>query len=300
MKLCTQINASGETISVIVVNDTGLGTDTMCNIPGLSNWNISTYIARHMNPTGELHYLVLLSHCHYDHILGLERLLGDRHVTVLSSSYDTSFVTPYKALQEHSLCASMNMRAPVYATEWAGDYEQIVYSHPQGTKMKLPIITIHTPGHTPDSLSWYDTEERTLYVGDSFYYQESSDTRNAPWGPEPPAAILFPSEGDLAAWWLSLSKLIAFVDEKNCGGEKRVVLSASHTTTCMDAATLLENVKEFMGRVLRDEIPCKEGAEKRGERFGYWGEDGREFKLGAPLRIVGEGRARIPRSKYNS
>jgi hypothetical protein len=271
----------------------------MCNTRSVLNWNIGTYITRQMNPTVNIHYLVLFSHCHYDHILGLRHLLGDSHVTVLSSSYDKSFVTPYKALQEHSLCASMNMQAPTYTTEWAGDYEQIVYSHPQGTKMQLPIITLHTPGHTPDSLSWYDIEERTLYVGDSFYHQESSDTRDAPWGPESPAAILFPKEGDLAAWWRSLAKLIAFVDEKNSGGKERVVLSASHVTTCMDAATILENVKGFMGRVLRDEIPLEEGPEKRGERFGYWGEDGREFKLGAPVRVVAEGRARIPSSEYD-
>jgi glyoxylase-like metal-dependent hydrolase (beta-lactamase superfamily II) len=293
VKLVTQINAQGETFSVIVLNDAGVGSNTTSNLPGVPDWNINTYITRHVNPT-RIPYLVLLSHCHYDHTLGLKYLLDDgNHVSILSSSHNKSFVTPYAALQENSLCNSMHLDAPVYKPDWAGDSEELVYSHPSGYQMHLPIITLHTPGHTPDSLSWYDTEERTLYVGDSFYAQTSADTSSAPWGSESPAPILFPREGDLVAWWSSLGKLISFVNKKNRNEAERVKLSASHVTVSMDAATFLEYVEAFMLKVLRDEIPVEEVPAKRGERFGYWTEDGGVFRLGAPLRIVEDGRARI-------
>lgn len=129
-----------------------------------------------------------------------------------------------------------------------------------------------------------------LYVGDSFYDQESPDSRSAPWGREKPAPILFPNEGNLHDWWRSLNMLIAFVEEKNAeeGGE-RVKLSAGHVTVGADALICLLDVKEFMEKVVSDEVQFEEQPEKRGERFGFWSEDGGRFSLGAPLRVIGGG-----------
>jgi glyoxylase-like metal-dependent hydrolase (beta-lactamase superfamily II) len=251
-----------------------------------------------VNPSGSIPYLVVLTHCHYDHILGLTHLLDNgSHVSVLSSAHDKAFVTPYEVLAENSLCNDMHLSTPKYETKWAGDCENIVYAHPEGTEMRLPIVTIHTPGHTPDSLSWYDVEERVLYVGDSFYAQSSDDTNDAPWGPESPAAILFPREGDLTTWWRSLTKLTGFVDERNGDGGKRVALCASHVTVNVDAAVFLAAVKGFMGEILRGEAEFEEAPEKRGEKFGYWTIPHSAFKLGAPVRIVDEGREGIPREE---
>jgi hypothetical protein len=153
--------------------------------------------------------------------------------------------------------------------------------------MHLPITTLHTPGHTPDSLTWYDEDERVLYIGDSFYEQESPDSRNAPWGREKPAPILFPNEGDLMDWWRRVNMLVAFVEEKNGEeGEKKVMLSAGHVTVGVDALACLLDVKEFMRRVLANEVPFEEQPQKRGERFGFWSEEGGRFSLGAPLSVV--------------
>ena len=152
--------------------------------------------------------------------------------------------------------------------------------------MHLPVTTLHTPGHTPDSLSWFDDEERALYVGDSLY--------------EASAPILFPSEGNLADWWRSVDLLIAFVVEKNeVQSEKRVTLSAGHVTVGVDALGCLIEAKEFMKRVLRDEVSFEEQPLKRGEPFGQWQEDGR-FSLGAPLRVIHEGRLSIPEEEWSS
>ena len=94
--------------------------------------------------------------------------------------------------------------------------------------------------------------------------------------------------------------LIAFVVEKNeVQSEKRVTLSAGHVTVGVDALGCLTEAKEFMKRVLRDEVSFEEQPLKRGEPFGQWQEDGR-FSLGAPLRVIHEGRLSIPEEEWSS
>jgi glyoxylase-like metal-dependent hydrolase (beta-lactamase superfamily II) len=301
---------------LIVVNDTGVGTNVPRQAPD-NDENISNFIAHHLNPDGEVPYLVILSHCHYDHILGLELLLNskpresapsrrEQNVTILSSFRAQAFATPYEVLMEHSLCTSEKLRAPAYQTSiWAQDSERVTYKHPSGTDIDLPILTLHTPGHTPDSLSWYDIEFRTLFVGDSFYAQESSDTRDAPWGPESPASILFPNEGSVIDWWRSLEKLVAFVDEKNQEEGAKVKLAAGHVTADADAEVFLRDVKQFMAKVLQKEAEFEEQPLKRGERFGLWTlkiaeGTSHSFSLGAPLKLIHEGRSQIPGAEWGT
>lgn len=287
MKKHTEVLADGRTASLLIVNDTGCGTTASSKLSPTGQWNIRTFIDHHLSPSSPTPYLVILSHCHYDHILGLHpilRLAHKRNATgtlITSSDYDPSFVSPSN-LRKHSLCADMGLRLPPYHTSvWAQHAQALDVVHPKlGAQMHLPVITLHTPGHTPDSLSWYDTDERALYVGDAFY--------------ETPAPILFPNEGDLKAWWASVEMLVAFVQGQNTEGKSRVTLSAGHVTTGVDALDCLLGVKDFMTRVLRDEVQFEEEPMKRGERFGSWREEGGRFSLGAPLRLIEEGRKAIP------
>lgn len=260
-------------------------------------------------------YLVVLSHCHFDHIMDLKPLLGlsedatqssSVNVTIVSSSSAQPFTTPYERLMEHSLCNIFDVAAPSYQPSiWAADNEHITYEHPIGGIMRLPAITIHTPGHTPDSLSWYDAEERVLYVGDTCYEDESDDSRAALWGVERPAPIVFPSEGDLLAWWRSVEKLTAFVEERNKEDGERVTLAAGHVTALVDAQTCLVAVKQFMSKVLRDKTEYKEWFPIRGESFGLWKDSAKRsgdavggFRLAAPLRLVSNARQEIPKVEW--
>ena len=321
MRIVKSVDVNQQPTKVIVITDTGVGTTTTTTEEKTGYSNLRAVLDHQFNPDGEASYLVVLSHCHYDHILGLDSLLDSnreedssttsgkerwgRSVTVVSSSYDRQFVTPYSQLMENSLCNAENLIAPHYETSiWAGDNERIMYEHPSGTVMHLPILTIHTPGHTPDSLSWYDTEERVLYVGDSMYGRVSDDTQNAPWGPEPPAPILFPNEGDLVAWWRSLTKLQNFVEMKNLESDTKVILVAGHVTAMVDAYSFLISVKSFFAKLLRNELLFREQPLKRHERLGIWREntnkDGTygEFFLGAPLRLVKTARENIPNVEW--
>ncbi|KAI8943252.1 hypothetical protein NX059_001274 [Plenodomus lindquistii] len=300
VKKCTQIDANGKTASVLVINDTGVGTDVSCRISERLVWNIKTFIDANLNPDDDIPYWVILSHCHYDHVLGLKYFLSSEtgsnaQVQIVSSAHDRSFTTPYKNLQEHSICKDIGLLAPDYrTTTWAENEAPLIYNHPSGGAMKLPIITLCTPGHTPDSLSWFDTEERTIYVGDSFYGQQSRDTCSAPWGIEALMPILFTKESDLYDWWKSLGRLIGFIKQKDRGVEQPVKLAASHVTADANAAEFLLHVQGFMTKVLRDELTFEDRPVQRGDAFGVWSDPHDDtFSLGAPLRVVDEGRHRI-------
>ncbi|KAF3036485.1 hypothetical protein E8E12_007313 [Didymella heteroderae] len=287
VKKHTQILADGRSASLLIVNDTGCGTSVSSKLSRTGQWNIRTFIDHHLNPSSTIPYLVILSHCHYDHILGLNPILRPAHMThstrtlIVSSAHDPSFISPSN-LRKHSLCGELGLRLPPYQTGvWAQHAQSLDVVHPKlGAQMQLPITALHTPGHTPDSLSWYDRHERALYVGDAFY--------------EAPAPTLFPNEGDLKQWWESVDMLVAFVREQNAEGASRVTLSAGHVTAGVDALDCLLGIREFMTRVLRNEVPFEEEPMKRGERFGSWKEDGGRFSLGAPLRLIEEGRSAIP------
>ena len=139
--------------------------------------------------------------------------------TVLSSSHKKSFIVPRSNLAEHSLCDAIGVKVPKYDVGiWAHDFQQVVYTYPnplhgsENLEIDTGITIIHTPGHTPDSLTWYDRNERYIVVGDSLYERESPDTKDAS---ESPMPTIFDVEGDLLDWWDSLKKVIGFVRDRN-------------------------------------------------------------------------------------
>lgn len=312
-----------------MLNDTGVGT-TRKNAhlsSGPPVWTLSSFLEHTINPGNKIPYLVILSHCHYDHILGLKHLVPSRNppeqgsivspgldATVLASSHDRAFLTPWKVLNYHSLCEANKIPAPHYDVGiWAEDYGNVTYTHPSGVDMDLDVVMIHTPGHTPDSLTWYDVAHRHLYVGDSLYQQESDETRNVPpsWVKESPGPIMFTLEGVLFDWWQSINKVIAFVERENARpGVPRVKMGAGHITAETDAWGCLVRARQYMARILRDEVPCWDRGEARGEPMGHWTDDDPkhipkglpvgEFSVCAPIRVIEKGRTTIPKEQWAS
>ncbi|KAJ9616772.1 hypothetical protein H2200_000491 [Cladophialophora chaetospira] len=220
---------SEETPKVIVLSDTGCGTEVANTSSswlaspyhGVSRhepeiWNISSFLEYTINPGGRSPYLVMTTHCHYDHIMGIGKLPSSS-TTVLSSSHSKSFITPYSNLQKHSLSGTLGLQAPKYDVGmWAEDMARVVYATASsGLSIPTPYTILHTPGHTPDSLSWYNSQLRLLCVGDSLYVKETSSTRGAKWGREPPMPTMFDMESDLKDWFRSLDKVLKFVRERN-------------------------------------------------------------------------------------
>ncbi|KAF7330506.1 Molybdopterin synthase sulfur carrier subunit [Mycena venus] len=188
----------------ILIIDTGCGGATVD--PDIEITSLRKFIeevqldcngGRPLNEGKHMEYVVIATHCHYDHILGMEQFNDSR---ILASSHSPSFVSPSN-LPTHSLCESMGIPTP--------SYTPILVPHEYAI---LGMYIFHTPGHTPDELAVYDAAEKMLYVGDSLYEEE---------------AIIFPNEGSIVEWMSSIEYLIVFVEAKeNRTGE---VLSATKT-----------------------------------------------------------------------
>lgn len=198
--------------STIILSDSGTGLDSK------NGQNIATFLEATINPGHIAPYVVITTHCHYDHICGIQKLL-DAHtnVKVLSSSHDVSYITPWRKLQRHSLCEANGLLAPRYDGNWVDDCQKVTFWK-QGRLQTSSITVIHTPGHTPDSLSWYDHESHALCVGDMFYEKESDETRSGShglWPREPPQPVIFTDDSNIIEWNASMHRLLDFVQAEN-------------------------------------------------------------------------------------
>lgn len=234
------------------------------------------------DPTGKAtkQYLIICTHCHYDHILGIEQFHNES-AEIIASSAGRPFIET--DLPEHSLCRSLGIRTPQYrVTQWVGDYETL--SH-DGKDLGIQII--HTPGHTPDELAWYDKQERHLYVGDTFYERAAKDKSYE-------QAILFPNEGNIVDYMRSLDKLLSFIDAKNADDEAQkgpIKIGCGHVTASIEAKGILLAVKKLFVNILNEKVPVVKREEKRGEHFLTWREEGEpRFSVAAPEKIMVDAR----------
>lgn len=272
--------------SLVVLSDTGCGSSA--DAPEHSQSTLRNFIeaspivangGRSLNPRQEngkpsKKYLIICTHCHYDHILGVSQFI-DSDPIILASLHGKSFVT--NNLPEHSLCLFLGVPTPKYTVSyWAKDYERLSFNT---TSLGLQIIA--TPGHTPDELAWYDEQERHLYVGDSFYQRTPEDKSYE-------QAIIFPKEGSVIEYMDSLRKLSSFVDKKNMELDKpSVKIGCGHTTSSVEGKGILLAVQRFFEDVIAGIVPIKHISDKRGEEVCLWQDDGEpRFSLSAPKRLV--------------
>lgn len=298
-------------------------TDTGCNAPREDNLKISSlrrYLEefpveddKPLNEGGQKDYVILCSHSHYDHILGIPEFLKNDlkvneqrgQVSFIASGYDRSFIE--KDLDKHSLCRYIKVPTPQYTvSHWAEHLSYLTYpfSPPVNTTpFALRVQTIQIPGHTPDSLAWYDIDEAHLYVGDTFYTRQRSfnvpGLPSLPGGPSN-AAIIFPREGNLFDFMKSLDCLLDFVqfqnqslervwrEEGGVGKPRRVKVGCGHVTMADDAEAMIEEVTSFFDDIIKGKVPVKQSSEKRGVVFDFWehvNEAGR-FDVLAPRKLV--------------
>src|ERR1700753_1930909 len=92
---------------------------------------------------------------------GMEQFIGS---TIVASNYSKLFVTC--DLPTHSLCRFLGIPTPSYKiTHWVSDCDFLYYS----TTSTLRLKALHTPGPAPDSLAFWDDDDKTLFVGDTLY-----------------------------------------------------------------------------------------------------------------------------------
>lgn len=203
-----------------------------------------------LNPSGQLPYLILLSHCHYDHIGGLITL-GDipKTTTVAVGSALQSEIIALGNLNQYSLHDELNLPSPYYPAplRLLDDGENIHWKSPitgRTTDLKLQVMT--TPGHSLDSIVVLDHSERVIFLGDSAYED----------------GWLFYAHGsDLFQQTESLYKVecaLARAEHPALEVERPWIAACGHFTVGVDAVNLLRGVQKFILGVLKEEITPSE------------------------------------------
>lgn len=165
---------------------------------------------------------------------------------------------------------------------------------PSATSHDLGITFLQTPGHTPDSLAWYDEAEMCLYTGDSFYERGLGFVM----------PIIFPKEGDLVTFFRSLAKMLDFVrarnDEEETGERdqeaegsdlvlvpRRVKVCAAHQSCGRDAEEMILEVLALFRKIVKGEVPILYTEKVRGEDASLWLEDYKaKYSVFMPNRLV--------------
>ena len=223
-------------------------------------------------------YLIICTHCHYDHVLGIPDF-DDTSSVIIASKHGKRFIE--EDFAEHSLCNYVGVHAPKYkVNHWATDMEELTFKN-----KSIHLQILHTPGHTPDELAWYDDAARHLFVGDSFYNRHAEDMTYE-------QAILFPPHGDLIAYAQSLEKMQSFVKGKNSEqGRATVKVGCGHTTSSVDGESTLLLVHKYFWSVLEGTVPVRKTTEQGGFVCDLFKEDGDpRFSLQVPRVLVDRAR----------
>ncbi|EJD06343.1 Metallo-hydrolase/oxidoreductase [Fomitiporia mediterranea MF3/22] len=264
---------------VIVLIDSGCGgatNDPTIDVTSLrefiETWPIANNDDKPLNENGRFEYIVVCTHCHYDHILALEQFSTDSQI--LASSYCPSFLAP-ENLPQNSQCRRLKISVPKYTPTLMAHQSCVTF---EGKNTGLQIL--HTPGHTPDELALWDAKECMLYVGDTVYE----------WEP-----VLFPPEGDIVQWFETMDSLIDFVQNANqCTPREPVKINCGHDTSMADALDVLEEGRSFLADVVAGKEPVKKRTKVDGIKLvSYARADGR-FSLRCPEKLVIDARERMP------
>lgn len=104
---------------------------------------------------------ILLTHGHFDH-MGAAELLREKLVAPI---YIYPFDAPY--LTDTHLNLSGNTRNPITVPHYEELYDGELIRLKENSSFYLRVI--HTPGHTPGSVTYYSAEDHAAFVGDTLY-----------------------------------------------------------------------------------------------------------------------------------
>lgn len=272
-------------IGLAVVIDTGCGAHN--GKEGIPAAELKEYIISDILKSTHFSFMVICTHCHFDHIGGIEPF-ADSDATIVASGHDRFFLDPQRR-EENSLCGAFGTKTPRYeVTQYTEDD-----AHIQHQVHELGLRIIHTPGHTPDSMAIYDEAERWLFVGDTCYQRVA----NMPWGEEQDVPIILPLQGNWKDFVASLHKLLTLAqdeDDKTSGKAtgREMKLAAGHTTSQTPAVDFLRKAVSFCEDVVAGKIPIlvklpgdavAPGGSLGDETFVWWQAEGRtDFGLMMP------------------
>lgn len=116
---------------------------------------------------------ILLTHGHFDHLGAAEQLREKLVSPIYIYSSDARYLSdPYLNLSANS---GMPMSVPHYEELYDGEIIRLK------ANSGFYLEVIHTPGHTPGSVTFYSPEENAAFVGD-LLYQHGPGLTNFPGG----------------------------------------------------------------------------------------------------------------------
>ncbi|OLQ06550.1 Metallo-beta-lactamase domain-containing protein 2 [Symbiodinium microadriaticum] len=208
-----------------LVIDTGCDTANFCEFL----WSLPELAAKE--------FQVVNTHIHYDHIMGNYGFCapGGRSLrggcrSICQGSRNRHFSQNW---QETSLQSMVGAAISNFCvTDWLDEGHRIYLDDENPTEAES-LEVLHTPGHTPDSISLYYPAENRIFTGDLIY---------------PGNIFLFLPGSRLEEFDESLCKLKAFLAEKPAG----VLLSCGHMTPALKAEKL-EELFELLGALRKGE-----------------------------------------------
>ncbi|RPB03320.1 Metallo-hydrolase/oxidoreductase [Choiromyces venosus 120613-1] len=214
---------------------------------------------RIINPGGRLPYGVAVTHHHFDHIGGT--------VWFPDSLIGASARAPGFILAQPAGRNSLNEVAGIpYPEHTVGIWLEDGCRFPLEAGGGGGMVVMHTPGHTPDSITLWDEEENTLFTGDLICRGIVPN--------------FFPGGASIADYLRSVDKLITFVDGRVEETGRMPLLVPGHTELMgLDGISALLEVRELILRVLRGEV--------KGERWSEYGFDCLWFARGEPCSVFG-------------
>lgn len=117
-----------------------------------------SYLMGHIKSEGLEIEAILLTHGHFDHIMGLDGFLQEFHVPVYVHKDDEQLMTDPELNQSGVYTSGYTFGMGTYIQD--GQAIQAA-----GFEFKV----LHTPGHTPGGVCYYAEAEKILFSGDTLF-----------------------------------------------------------------------------------------------------------------------------------